>query len=288
LSLLLDIDKKTSLWNSLVLIKPGGNKPPLYFIHGSGLTVMVFNDVAKRMDADQPIYGLQARGLNGEEPFDTMEDIAAYYIGEIMTQNPEGPYCLAGYSFGGIVAFEMAKQLVGMGKEVKMLALFDTHVGNEDNFLSPINKMKAKVLRQFPKMVFVLKSFQKYPSKTIRYQVDFFWQKLRRLFEKAGLAKQKETEEQSFSEYANKIHFKHDQAYMNYKMTPYDGVIDLFRVGTRLYYLDDPEFLGWKPYSKKIIIHEIEGDHRTFLIPPHDEGLAIKLKDTLNERIAKK
>ncbi|HLX91432.1 MAG TPA: amino acid adenylation domain-containing protein, partial [Puia sp.] len=158
LSALLDIDKKTSLWNSLVLIKPGGSKPPLYFIHGSGLTVMVFNDVAKRMDSDQPVYGLQARGLNGEEPFDTMEDIAGYYISEMLIQNPTGPYCLAGYSFGGIVAFEMAKQLTRMGKEVKMLALFDTHVGNEDYFLSTRERWKRKIRRQFPKMLFVLKS----------------------------------------------------------------------------------------------------------------------------------
>ncbi|HLY69273.1 MAG TPA: amino acid adenylation domain-containing protein [Puia sp.] len=285
LSLLLDIDKKNLLWNSLVLIKPGGNKPPLYFIHGSGLTVMVFNDVAKRMDPDQPVYGLQARGLNGEDPFDTMEDIASYYISEIVAQNPNGPYCLAGYSFGGIVAFEMAKQFIKMGKEVKMLALFDTHIANEDYFLSSASKMKRKILRQLPKMAFILTSLAKHPKATIRYQVDFFQSKVRKILEKIGLMKPRESAEQSFSVYADMINEKHDYAYMNYKMTPYDGVLDLFRVRTRLYYLDDPEYLGWKSYSKKIIIHEIDGDHKTFLIPPNDEGLAIKLKDTLNERI---
>ncbi|HLX93425.1 MAG TPA: hypothetical protein VKR32_17195, partial [Puia sp.] len=102
-----------------------------------------------------------------------------------------------------------------------------------------------------------------------------------------GIMKPKESEEKSFSEYAEKIHMKHELAYNNYKMTPYDGIIDLFRVNFRLYYLDDPEYLGWRPYTTKgIVIHEIDGDHKTFLIPPHDGGLAIALKDTLNQRIS--
>ena len=116
LSGLLDQDEKKDSWKSLVQIKPGGNKPPLYIVHGSGLTVLIFHALAMGLDADQPVYGLQARGLNGlDEPFNSMEEIAAYYVGEIMEQNPQGPYNLAGYSFGGIVAFEMAKQLKAAG-----------------------------------------------------------------------------------------------------------------------------------------------------------------------------
>ena len=80
LSLMLDQDEKKDSWKSLVQIKPG-NKPPLYIVHGSGLTVMIFHALAMGLDPDQPVFGLQARGLNGiDEPFDNMEDIAAYYV----------------------------------------------------------------------------------------------------------------------------------------------------------------------------------------------------------------
>ena len=80
-------------------------RAPLYIVHGSGLTVLLFHSLVINMTPEQPVFGLQARGLNGvDEPFDNMEDIASYYISEILEQNPLGPYNLAGYSFGGIVA----------------------------------------------------------------------------------------------------------------------------------------------------------------------------------------
>ncbi|HTS44641.1 MAG TPA: thioesterase domain-containing protein, partial [Puia sp.] len=284
LSLLLQLDKKAISWKSLVPIKPEGKKPPLYVVHGSGLTVLIFKAFAKGMDPDQPVYGLQARGLNGEEPFDTMEDIAAYYISEILDHNPDGPYCLAGYSFGGIVAFEMAKQLAAMGKEIKMLAIFDTNVENDNYSLPTGQRMKKKILRQFPKMRFILHSLNKYPKETLQYQWNFIQNKFRPLFEKTGLLKKRKTEEDMLSVYASKINEKHYKAYFSYKMSPYNGVVHLFRVRKRLYYLDDPEYLGWKPYALQgVKIHTIPGDHKTFLISPNDKELAEIFRAVLNE-----
>jgi len=229
---------------------------------------------------------LQARGLNGEEPFDKIEDIAAYYISEILEQNPHGPYSLAGYSFGGIVAFEMAKQLEAMGKEIKTLAIFDTYAEyNSDYFVPKTVKLKRKVFRQFPKMLFILKSLRRHPRQTVQYQMNF----VNGLLTRVGLKKRQPSEEEALSVYANKINEKHYRAYGNYRMTPYDGVIDLFRVKKRLYYLDDPEYLGWKHYALKgVNVHEIPGDHKTFLLPPHDKELAKVLRETLDERISSK
>jgi thioesterase domain-containing protein len=280
------LDKKAISWKSLVPIKPGGSKPPLYIVHGSGLTVLVFNFLAKGMDPDQPVYGLQARGLNGEEPFDKIEDIAAYYISEIIEQNPHGPYCLAGYSFGGIVAFEMAKQFEAMGKEVKMLAIFDTYADyNADYFVPRKTLVKRKVIRQFPKMLFILKSLEKHPIQTIKYQLGF----LNSLLMKLGLRKTPPSEEELLSVYASKINEKHYLAFDNYRMTPYNGVVDLFRVKKRLYYLDDPDYLGWRQYAQMgVKVHEIPGDHKTFLLPPNDKELAKVLRTILDERISGK
>ena len=103
--------------SSLVPIRPKGTKTPLYLVHGAGLHVLMFQTLAANMDPDQPLFALQARGLDGmAQPLNRMEKIAAFYIQEILQQNPEGPYALAGYSFGGLIAFEMAKQLREMGK----------------------------------------------------------------------------------------------------------------------------------------------------------------------------
>ena len=283
---MLNLGEKKISWKSLVPIRPGGSKPPLYIIHGSGLTVLIFKGLAKGLDADQPVYGLQARGLNGvDEPFETMEDIAAYYISEIIEHNPTGPYCLAGYSFGGIVAFEMAKQLQQAGKEVMMLAIFDTYADNSMYFDPWMIKMSKKFLRQFPKMKFIIQSFRKHPGKTIQHQWHVIRDKFYTLMGSSGIVKKKPSEEE-YLEHADKINLKHDLAFAKYKMTPYKGALDLFRVKSRLYFLDDPIYLGWKPLALSgINIYEISGDHKTFLMTPNDMELAKLMRNVLNERL---
>jgi amino acid adenylation domain-containing protein len=283
LSFLLAKDEKAVSWKSLVPIKPDGDKPPLYIVHGSGLTVLIFHALATGLSPDQPVFGLQARGLNGiDEPFDNMEDIAAYYVAEILEQNPRGPYNLAGYSFGGIVAFEMAKQLKEMGRDVNMLAIFDTNADNSDNFDDWMRRMGKKFKRQFPKLKFILRSFRKYPAETLSYQFNFLKNKCIRVLAGAGVIK-KYAEVQL--DHAGKINQKHDSAFDKYKLTPYNGTIDLFRVKSRMYYLDDPVYLGWKPLALQgLNIHEITGDHKTFLLPPNVQELSVMLGDIINSR----
>ena len=281
LSQLINLDQKTISWKSLVPIKPEGMKPPLYIVHGSGLTVLVFNLLAQSMSPQQPVYGLQARGLNGETPFENMEDLAAYYLSEIIEHNPHGPYLLAGYSFGGIVAFEIAQQLNKMGKDVKMVAIFDTHTNNEKRFAPRFTRIKDKILLQFPKMLFIAKSFISNPGETLNYQLNFFKEKVAIL----GLIKQEPTED-NIMLYAKEINKKHNLAYHNYILTPFNGEIDLFRVKKRLYYVRDKKYLGWRPYAKKgVYIHDIPGDHRTFLLQPNYKELAQILQKCIDERI---
>ena len=289
LSLLLEQDEKKDSWKSLVPIKPEGNKPPLYIVHGSGLTVLIFHALAMGLDADQPVFGLQARGLNGiDEPFDNMEEIAACYVNEIMEQNPQGPYNLAGYSFGGIVAFEMAKQLKARGREVNMLAIFDTNADNSSHFDDWTLRMGKKFKRQFPKFRFILRSFKKYPTETIAYQFNFLKNKIIHLLADTHIIKKVPVEEELL-DHASKINRKHDIAFEKYKLEPYNGTIDLFRVKSRMYYLDDPIYLGWKPYALQgLNIHEISGDHKTFLLSPNVQELAKKLGEIINERNAGK
>ena len=117
LASLFQADAQPTTWKSLVPIKPQGSKVPIYIIHGIGLNLLNFSSLVSYMDAEQPIYGLQALGLDGEdEPLDNMEAIADFYLSEVMVQNPTGPYAIAGYSFGGYVALEMARQLKADGQ----------------------------------------------------------------------------------------------------------------------------------------------------------------------------
>ena len=114
-------------FNPLVTIRPGKRWPPLFCVHGAGGNVLNFRDMARAMSGGQPFYGLQAYGVDGvTSPLESIEQMASAYLPKIREVQPEGPYLLAGYSGGGLVAFEMAQLLTAAGQDVNLLALIDT------------------------------------------------------------------------------------------------------------------------------------------------------------------
>ena len=86
-----------------------GDACTLFVISGLGGNVIKFHSMAYYLGEDQPVYGLLPRGLDANEPYHTtVEEMAAYYVEAIREAQPEGPYRLVGYSFGGAVAYEVA------------------------------------------------------------------------------------------------------------------------------------------------------------------------------------
>lgn len=129
LASVLDRETESAAWISLVPIQPDGDKPPLFCVHGNGANVLAFQHLVRHLGSEQPFYGLQARGVDGkQEPLWRIEDMAAAYIKEVRTLQPQGPYFLGGFSSGGLVAFEMARQLQQQGEKVAFLGLLDTFV----------------------------------------------------------------------------------------------------------------------------------------------------------------
>src|SRR5690606_34842305 len=90
-------EKKQSKWESLVPIKPTGSKTPVYLVHGGGFNVLTFEPFSKHMDPEQPVYALQGLGFNGSPKSDfTIEEIAKFYVSEILENDPIGPYAIGG------------------------------------------------------------------------------------------------------------------------------------------------------------------------------------------------
>jgi len=111
---------------SLVPIQPLGSKMPIFCVHGGAGTILHFHPLAKRLGETQPFYGLQMKGLYGAAaPHLSVEAMARHYLREIKSVQSTGPYVLAGYCFGGIVAFEMARQLEHRGERVALLVLLN-------------------------------------------------------------------------------------------------------------------------------------------------------------------
>lgn len=114
-------------WQAVVPIKPTGTRSPLFAVPGIGGNVVGFNELIPLLEDDQPFYGLQSRGLDGQaEPFTRVEDIAAHYVSEIQAVQNSGPYFLVGACIGGIIAFEMAQMLTAQGHKVALLAMLET------------------------------------------------------------------------------------------------------------------------------------------------------------------
>jgi len=120
-------EQRTTRYVPLVLLKEGAGLPPVYFIHGVGGNVAELFPIARSMTYPGAVFGIQARGLARQElPHTTVEAMAIEYLREIKARQPDGPYYLCGYSFGGLVAFEMARRLWESGSEVGLVGLFDT------------------------------------------------------------------------------------------------------------------------------------------------------------------
>jgi thioesterase domain-containing protein len=103
-------------------------KRPFFCVHDGTGGVYALLGLAKHLRRDRPFYGIQAPGLNLDHAlFNSIEEMATAYTDELLTIQPEGPYFLGGYSFGGLVAFEMAQQLQAQGHAIALLALLDSY-----------------------------------------------------------------------------------------------------------------------------------------------------------------
>jgi thioesterase domain-containing protein len=108
-------------------VQQGNGIAPLFVVHGAGGGVLNMRDLARAMRSTQTVYALQAAGVDGvSAPAESIEGMAQAYLDEIRQVQPHGPYLLAGYSGGGIVAFEMAQRLNAGAEPVGLLAFVDT------------------------------------------------------------------------------------------------------------------------------------------------------------------
>ncbi|CAM3286845.1 Amino acid adenylation domain-containing protein [Corallococcus soli] len=132
-ALALLLRRAPTTFSPLVPIQPGGSQPPFFCVHPVGGNVLAYAELAKQLGPDQPFHGLQSQGLEGERPpLDTVEAMAALYVDALRAVQPQGPYRLGGWSMGGVVAYEMARQLQARGETVALLALVDPSPAKDD------------------------------------------------------------------------------------------------------------------------------------------------------------
>jgi amino acid adenylation domain-containing protein len=261
----------TTSQSSLVPIELSGHKPPLFCIHPVGGNVLEYYALAGHLGRDRPIYGLQAQGIDGnQELIYRIEDMADHFIQEIQTVQPHGPYLLIGYSFGGLVALEIAQQLSRKGATVDLLGFLDTR----SSMLREMNKSLPEYLR-----IHLNKLNQLEPLEKVKYCIS----KVEALLQKRMTYRDRVIDDLTginmFSPKILNVLDCNIQAQRDYIPQVYPGNLTIFRSESQLLYRDLYPELGWRNLvSGEIEVEDVPGDHYEMVREPHVRVLAEKLK----------
>ncbi|MGE5944180.1 MAG: non-ribosomal peptide synthetase [Flavobacteriales bacterium] len=271
--------------DALVPIKTTGSKTPIYFIHGAGLNVLIFNELSKNLDKEQPAYALEGTRLNDiDDPLNSIEEIASYYIEAIIKVNPKGPYAIAGYSFGGIIAFEMGRQLMTKGKKVSMISILDTYVSPEYYFSSPLRKKLAQInFRNKRRFTFFKEMIESWEKAVMHINRKKNFIKEYYLNQKTFKTKEEEEEHKQFVISNAKV----SKVAARYQITPSHLKIDLFKAKNNEDFIIDRTYLGWNKVALDgVNVHDIPGNHLNIFTQPNVLEFAKTLQKVLDERHA--
>jgi amino acid adenylation domain-containing protein len=291
---ILDQKTKPIEWRSLVPIRAQGKKKPLFLVHGLGLNVLLYTTIVNYLDPEQPVYGLQAKGLSGtEEPLETIEEIAAYYISEILTVEPEGPFALAGFSLGGKIAYEMGRQLEAAGKTVSFLGLLDATAEQPSGHMPYPVRILHDLRFAANYVTWNLMSFFRDPDESVFTIAGRKWRglvkKIRGLDfdpQKTGMVSRGKRSE--LPKYLRRVHRSNLRASRQYRVGPFNGKVHLFKAGKQTFYIPDPVNYGWDKVARGgVVIHPIPGEHSSTFAPPNDKYFATILQNCLNEHNGK-
>jgi amino acid adenylation domain-containing protein len=273
---------------TLIAIQPNGSKPPFFCVHGFGGGVLDYGELARLLGSDQPFYGLQARGIDGVTPIHTrIEDMASDYIEALRTVQPHGPYYLGGYCYGGVVAFEMARQLLGRGEAVGLIGVFDGY--------APVRRTPRTIVGRFRALISFLRNLPYWLRDYMQLGREQFVARMgtrlrtlaRAIFRRPGRPMDVRLEDvlpnvDQIPLMHQNLMQVHLRATRQYHPGPYPGIVTLFRVrAMSLFRAADPE-MGWGTLAQHgVEVRMIGGGHNTILEHPGVDSLAEHLSASL-------
>jgi thioesterase domain-containing protein/acyl carrier protein len=294
LARLLREQESSTSWPCIVDIQPQGTRPPIFWIHSlggdGGGGFFYYRKLAQLLGPDQPSFGIRSP----QEPFTRIEPMAAHYVEEIRRIQPQGPYFLGGFCFGGIVAFEVARALQAAGQEIGLLALLESapprRPGSSRRWtaqtasalVSNLHSWVRDLLQQRPDEL----------GRRLRRRVHALRAQLRQLFAPGQVV----AEDPKLADFIDMTQYPKDyipyaeahwQALLAYSPRPYAGQVTLFRARKqRLLNLDPTS--GWGDLAASVVVNVIPGTHENMLEEPHVHALASELKTCLIEAQARR
>ena len=276
-------------FSPLVAIQAGGSRPPFFCVHGGFGGVLFYDQLARCLGPEQPLYGLQAEGLDGG-PIEhaSIRAMATYYLGEVRKVQPQGPYLFGGYSFGGFVAFEMAQQLRAAGEEVALLVLFDSH--NRVGRNSIVKRIRLRCRERAPKeRLGKLQYLLECIALELGGILENWYQAAQNLVHKAKELGEGAGQAAPQLRALDVVQGNNSRALSSYKVRPYPGQVTLFRAahGTHGYRFGPDN--GWTSFALDgLRVHEVPGEHETIFAQPNVSTLAEALDEYIRAAIAEK
>jgi thioesterase domain-containing protein/acyl carrier protein len=276
-NMLLD-QEKLAPFSSLVPIQTAGTKAPLFLVHAMAGNVLFYRELVQYLELDQPVYGLQAQGLDGQQaPCISIVEMASRYLQEIRQIQSHGPYFLGGFSFGGMVAFEMAQQLYAQGEEVALLALFDTVSSLSENPYP--GKVKKSQFFHLSKLLMLSPKDQlTYLWERINWhlqvgKVSIFYRLYLRYIKRSLLDLQ-----------LLAVTLANHQAGTSYFPLVYPGKLTVFRASQPEVGVEPKPDVGWRKLAAGgVESYEIPGSHKNMMHEPNVKFLAEKLTICLQQ-----
>ena len=265
----------------LVAIQPDGTLPPLFCIHGMGGNVVGYADLARHLGRDQPVYGLEAVGLDANRtPHTSLEEMAACYVAEIRQLQPRGPYYLCGLSMGGVIAYEMAQQLHDQGERTALLAMFDTNRPGSSRVL-PRRLRLVNAARRASYHAQRLSGHERRAhiertARTLRRRLrERIWHLLYLPYKASGSA---------LPRLLHHVRLANRTAAKTYTPRPYAGRVTVFRARERSIRLHSAPDLGWGGYAAGgVKVFEVEGNHVSLIQEPAVAMVAAQLRRALEQ-----
>jgi thioesterase domain-containing protein/acyl carrier protein len=279
--------------DTLVPIRDGGTGTPFFCVHGFGGGVLGYAELAGRLGDGQLFYGLQAHGMDGEdEPDMDVATMAARYIEAVRRVQPEGPYRLGGYCYGGVVAYEMARQLQEQGQETEIVAIFEGYAPRRGSRRERIWSSPG-LIRQYIRNLpywwkdFVTLGLRGMWARTGRVMRMARRRLLRRMGREIPVNLRSIIDEDTahIPEIHRRLMEIHVRAMMDYAPAPYAGQVHLFRVAGRSLTRTPDPWNGWGALAEGgVTVHIVAGQHNNILEPPHVDSLAAALQEVLDSK----
>jgi amino acid adenylation domain-containing protein len=271
---------------ALIPIQPRGSRPPLFCVPGAGGNAIYLHNLAQQLGPDQPFYGLQGRGMDGEAPpHTTVEAMASYYLNAIRSVQPEGPYHLAGHSLGGWVVFEMVHQLLLTGQEVSFLGILDTPVPAAEDTAGRAAWTDARWISQLSQRIAQLLNPALQVSEEALEPLDHAAQM--DYFRTALIAARVFPEQASVDLLEHTLALFKAHAAVRYTISgKHPGTrIHLYRTENTPGHrpeLDHDRAWGWG-ITGEVEVIDVPGEHLSLLRPPHVEQLAFAMTRNLQQ-----